>query len=58
MREDVECSRRVNFKDTEWQCRYHGRTYFFCSLSCKERFDLEPEDYFPEASDAFPLVWS
>jgi hypothetical protein len=27
--------------------RDHGEPYFFCSLECRERFELEPEDFLP-----------
>jgi YHS domain-containing protein len=45
MHEDVVCNRRIDASTTAWTSRYHGEPYFFCSLECRERFELEPEDY-------------
>jgi Cu+-exporting ATPase len=28
---------------------YRGKTYYFCSKNCKERFDKEPEKYVGKA---------
>lgn len=45
MHEDVVCNRPITAGTTNWVSRYHGEPYFFCSLVCRERFELEPEDY-------------
>jgi YHS domain-containing protein len=45
MHEDVVCNRPVAAATTNWMSRYHGEPYYFCSLECRERFELEPEDY-------------
>lgn len=29
---------------------YRGRKYYFCAVSCKERFDADPEKYLGEAA--------
>jgi YHS domain-containing protein len=46
MFEDIVCSKRLPPGTEMWVSRYHGRAFYFCSLACKERFELEPEDYF------------
>ena len=46
MIEDVVCTKPLPPGTEMWASRYHGRTYYFCSLECRERFELEPEDYF------------
>ena len=45
MHEDVVCGKSIDASTTAWVSRYHGEPYFFCSLECRERFELEPEDY-------------
>ena len=47
MHEDVVCNRPIDASTTVWTSRYHGEPYFFCSLECRERFELEPEDFLP-----------
>jgi YHS domain-containing protein len=47
MHEDAVCNRPITAGTTDWTSRYHGEPYFFCSLECRERFELEPEDYLP-----------
>lgn len=47
MHEDIVCNRPITAGTTRWVSRYHGEPYFFCSLECHERFELEPEDYLP-----------
>jgi Cu+-exporting ATPase len=29
---------------------YKGKTYYFCAVNCKERFDREPEKYIKETA--------
>lgn len=47
MHEDIVCNRPIDASTTVWASRYHGEPYFFCSLQCREQFELEPEDYLP-----------
>ena len=47
MHEDVVCNRPIDASTTVWASRYHGEPYFFCSLACREQFELEPEDFLP-----------
>jgi YHS domain-containing protein len=46
MIEDIVCCEPLLAGSEMWVSRYHGETFYFCSLACKERFELEPEDYF------------
>lgn len=46
MIEDIVCSKPLLPGTEMWVSRYHGRTFYFCSLVCRERFELEPQDYF------------
>jgi YHS domain-containing protein len=58
MHEDAVCNRPITAGTTAYVSRYHGEPYFFCSLECHERFELEPEDYLPvdERSPVAPAV--
>ncbi|MFN8635998.1 MAG: YHS domain-containing protein [Chloroflexota bacterium] len=47
MIEDMVCNTPLPRPTEMWVSRYHGQIYYFCSLACRERFELEPEDYFP-----------
>jgi YHS domain-containing protein len=56
MHEDVVCSRPIDAGTTFWTSRYHGEPYFFCSLECRERFEMEPEDYLPPTRERTPVM--
>jgi YHS domain-containing protein len=49
--EDVVCNRPIDASTSVWASRHHSETYFFCSLMCRERFELEPEDFLPHGED-------
>jgi YHS domain-containing protein len=42
----IVCNTPLTFEAETWVSHYHAHTFFFCSLACKEQFDLEPEDYY------------
>ena len=42
---DPVCGMDVNPNETQWQSEFQGRTYYFCSEGCKNRFDNEPHVY-------------
>ena len=44
-RTDPVCGMQVEEKDAAGQSEHEGSTYYFCSPSCKEKFDQSPEDY-------------
>ena len=52
MYRDPVCGMEVDPKAAQWQCIYHGETYYFCSLSCRETFEEEPESYLPGTAAA------
>ena len=31
---------------------YKGKTYYFCGTSCKEKFDLKPDQYLTQSAGA------
>lgn len=42
---DPVCGMEVEELEAAGQSEHEGRIFYFCSTSCKERFDASPEDY-------------
>ena len=42
---DVVCKMEVNEKTAKWKSEYKGKTHYFCSQMCKQKFDKTPEKY-------------
>ncbi len=42
---DPVCGMHVDPAKSAGQSQYQGRTYSFCSLGCKKKFDLDPAQY-------------
>jgi Cu+-exporting ATPase len=42
---DVVCGMEIDPKDAAAQMEYEGKTYYFCSQSCHDKFMAEPEKY-------------
>ena len=42
---DPVCKMQVDERDAEFVTQYDGKTYYFCSESCKEEFESDPEEY-------------
>lgn len=42
---DPVCGMDVDQQKAADSSDYQGRTYYFCSQSCKERFDQNPQQY-------------
>jgi Cu+-exporting ATPase len=42
---DPVCGMEVTYENAQARSEYDGRTYYFCSLGCKEEFDQNPEAY-------------
>ncbi len=45
MVKDPVCGMDVNERTAKFKSEYMGRTYYFCSGSCKETFDKNPAKY-------------
>ena len=45
MEKDPVCGMDVNPKTAAGKSNYQGKTYYFCSQSCKKAFDNRPERY-------------
>lgn len=45
MARDPVCGMEVNPEQAAGKSEYQGQTYYFCSPSCKQQFDREPQRY-------------
>jgi YHS domain-containing protein len=45
MEKDVVCGMQVDPARAKGTSEYQGRTYYFCSTSCKAKFDANPQQY-------------
>ena len=48
MAEDPVCGAPVEPERADCTSEYRGQTYYFCSLRCKQQFELEPREFLPE----------
>jgi len=42
---DPVCGMQVEEQTAAGRSEHEGRTYYFCSAGCKEKFDQDPERY-------------
>jgi YHS domain-containing protein len=42
---DPVCGMSVEIATDDGKSEFKGRTYYFCSSNCKEKFDLNPVEY-------------
>ena len=45
MEKDVVCGMQVDPAKAAVSSKYNGKTYYFCSKSCKTKFDANPAQY-------------
>ena len=45
MATDPVCKMSVEPTTAAAQSVYRGQTYYFCAVSCKQKFDREPDKY-------------
>jgi Cu+-exporting ATPase len=43
--EDLVCGMEVDMATAAGHSEHQGHTYYFCGPKCKEKFDLNPEQY-------------
>lgn len=48
---DPVCGMQIETTDAAGQSDYKGRTYYFCSSSCKEQFDANPARFTENESE-------
>src|SRR5512136_842799 len=49
MEKDLVCGMEVDPKTAPAKSIYMGKTYYFCSIDCKQDFDKEPQKYITAA---------
>ncbi len=42
---DPVCGMQVEEGNAAGRSEHNGRTYYFCSTGCKDKFDADPEAY-------------
>jgi P-type Cu+ transporter len=42
---DPVCNMEVSKEDAAGESQYQGQSYYFCSQSCKNKFDQNPQQY-------------
>ncbi|MBI4469424.1 MAG: YHS domain-containing protein [Acidobacteria bacterium] len=42
---DPVCGMRIGESDVRATTTYHGKTYYFCSIACKQKFEHTPGKY-------------
>ena|GEM_PF-462074 len=47
---DPVCGMEIDEKSTKFSTEYLGKTYFFCSESCKSKFEKNPEHYIEKSN--------
>jgi P-type Cu+ transporter len=52
---DPVCGMTVAPDTAAAACDYEGKTYYFCSIGCKERFTAEPEKYLKKELAVHPI---
>jgi Cu+-exporting ATPase len=47
---DLVCGMDVETATAAGHSEHNGHTYYFCGLSCKQKFDLNPEQYLDKSA--------
>ncbi len=42
---DPTCKMELDDREAKYKKEYRDKTYVFCSLSCKKKFEANPEKY-------------
>jgi Cu+-exporting ATPase len=50
MTTDPVCGMRVNDIDPDFETKFAGRRYIFCSEKCQQEFEQRPEEYVEAAA--------
>lgn len=45
MERDVVCGMQVDPAKAAGTSEFNGKTYYFCAMSCKVKFDADPSKY-------------
>ena len=49
---DLVCGMDIETASAAGRTEYKGETYYFCGSKCKEKFDLNPEQYLGKSARA------
>ena len=52
MAKDPVCGMNVNEKKAKYKSEHMGKTYYFCSQTCKSTFDENPMEYIGGGEDS------
>ena len=47
---DPVCGMEMDTEFAADESQYKGQTYYFCSMSCKDKFDAKPEQFAAKAA--------
>ena len=50
MAKDLVCGMEVDEKKAPAKSEYNGKTYYFCSMSCKKTFEKNPSKHLVSGS--------
>ena len=50
MATDPVCKMQVDQENAAGHTNYNGKDYYFCSKSCEEKFEHDPEQYLTAAA--------
>lgn len=45
MKTDPVCGMQVDPAKSAGSSEYNGKTFYFCSVSCKQKFDRDPKQF-------------
>jgi YHS domain-containing protein len=46
---DPVCKMKIDEAKAAAKSDYNGKTYYFCAVGCKRRFDAEPQKFIQES---------
>ncbi|MBA4312128.1 MAG: YHS domain-containing protein [Chlorobiaceae bacterium] len=52
---DPVCKMKVEQDTAPGKSQFNGKTYYFCAISCKKKFDADPKKYLDPNSPAEPM---
>lgn len=50
--QDLVCGMSIDMSSAAGQTEYKGQSYYFCGVSCKQKFDVKPELYLAKSAAA------
>ncbi len=55
-RKDPVCGMLVDPENAAGKVKHDGQTYYFCAVSCQQKFEKDPDQYLTERKDSQPFV--